>query len=202
VICILNEDQSSSTRPLSPQKPTSTCIWITDCVSRFPRIPPTEVFYLLKSTLARALSMLGRTEALELRLLRARCSEGSEGRRPLDLANRFSMSVMDTTPVRRPESRAPGMPPGTPAKFWPGSGDCGVEELLNGGMMTVGGGEVVPPPVPPEVGGGAAAVVAAGLLGCSRGVAGALGDGEADSTTHMRWDLVATSLATVCPSVE
>ena len=38
--------------------------------------------------------------------------------------------------------------------------------------------------------------------GPSSGVAGAEGEGEADSTTHMRCDLVATSLATVCASVE
>lgn len=40
--------------------------------------------------------------------------------------------------------------------------------------------------------------------GCaaSKGVAGADGEGEADSTTHMRWDLVATSLATVCARLE
>jgi hypothetical protein len=40
-------------------------------------------------------------------------------------------------------------------------------------------------------------VFAFGRLGVRRGVAGALGDGEADSTTHMRWLCVATSFATV-----
>ena len=38
--------------------------------------------------------------------------------------------------------------------------------------------------------------------GASSGVAGADGDGEADSTTHIRWDFVATSLATVDARVE
>ncbi len=33
-------------------------------------------------------------------------------------------------------------------------------------------------------------------------MAGALGEGEADSTTHMRWDCVATSFATVWARVE
>lgn len=38
--------------------------------------------------------------------------------------------------------------------------------------------------------------------GPSRGVAGALGEGLADSTTHIRWERVATSLATVPARVE
>jgi hypothetical protein len=147
---------------------------------------PTPQFHLLKSILVRPLSKLGRTEALELRLLLARCSDGSVGRRPLDLAKRLSTSVMDTTPVKRPDRREPGKPPGTTVpKFWPGSGDCGVDVLPVGGRMTV-----------PSGGG------LAGWMGWRSGVAGALGEGEADSTTHLRWDLVATSLATVWPSVE
>lgn len=50
-----------------------------------------------------------------------------------------------------------------------------------------------PPPL-------ATAVVAP--TGPRSGVAGALGLGEADSTTHMRWERVATSFATVCARVE
>jgi hypothetical protein len=38
--------------------------------------------------------------------------------------------------------------------------------------------------------------------GVASGVAGAEGDGEAASTTHIRWERVATSLATVCARVE
>jgi len=38
--------------------------------------------------------------------------------------------------------------------------------------------------------------------GVARGVAGVDGDGEADSTTHIRCALVATSLATVWARVE
>lgn len=38
--------------------------------------------------------------------------------------------------------------------------------------------------------------------GVASGVAGAEVDGEAASTTHIRWERVATSLATVCASVE
>jgi hypothetical protein len=40
------------------------------------------------------------------------------------------------------------------------------------------------------------------MEGVANGVAGAEGDGEAASTTHMRCERVATSLATVCASVE
>lgn len=38
--------------------------------------------------------------------------------------------------------------------------------------------------------------------GVIKGVAGAEGDGEADSTTHIRCERVATSFATVCARVE
>lgn len=40
------------------------------------------------------------------------------------------------------------------------------------------------------------------MEGVASGVAGAEGDGEAASTTHIRWDRVATSFATVCARVE
>ena len=72
------------------------------------------------------------------------------------------------------------------------------------GRITVdseGGFAADPAPVP-ELGGGGDAAVTEGWEGASRGVAGALGEGEADSTTHIRWDRVATSLATVWARVE
>lgn len=54
--------------------------------------------------------------------------------------------------------------------------------------------------------GGAPPVVVAGApgneCGPANGVAGADGDADADSTTHMRCERVATSLATVCANVE
>lgn len=92
-----------------------------------------------------------------------------------------------------------------------GRGDCGAEVLPDAGRMTVV--SRVAPPVEgvkfvPEVLLGAevgAEVVDeedAGLTGASRGVAGALGEGLADCTTHMRCDCVATSFATVCMRVE
>lgn len=108
--------------------------------------------------------MLGRTELLELLRLRARCSPGSDGRRPDDRANKLRMSVRETTPVRRPDIWAPGSADaGTLCCVvpWRGTGDGGVE------------------PVP-----GTITVLL--LVGDKSGVAGEDGDGEGDSTTHMR----------------
>ncbi|KAK5625486.1 hypothetical protein RRF57_001202 [Xylaria bambusicola] len=66
------------------------------------------------SMLARDESRDGRIELLELRRLLARCSLGSVGLRPVDLANKLRMSVSVTTPVRRPERWEPGnADPGT-----------------------------------------------------------------------------------------
>ena len=58
---------------------------------------------LIKSWLALDDSRLGRTLTLELRRRLERCSLGSDGLRPEDLANMLSMSVSETTPVRRPD---------------------------------------------------------------------------------------------------
>jgi hypothetical protein len=110
------------------------------------------------------------------------------------------MSVMDTTPVRRPERCAPGRPLGITVvvNVWLASGDCGADALVGGGIITVADGGGLPTAtVDEEEDEGPT-----GWLGWRRGVAGALGDGDADSTTHMRWDFVATSFATVCPRVE
>jgi len=65
-------------------------------------------------------------------------------------------------------------------------------------MIVAGGG--VAPAVAVETDGTEG--VKTGWLGCRSGVAGALGDGDADSTTHIRWELVATNLATVWARVE
>lgn len=118
--------------------------------------------------------MLGRTELLELLRLRARCSAGSAGFSPVDLAKRFKMSVNDTTPVRRPDRWEPGRAaPGTTLKLALGVGDCGVEALV--GTSTAGCGVLT------EV----------------------AGDGETEpSTTHIRCDRVAISFATVCAKDE
>lgn len=155
---------------------------------------PPAFHHLLISTLDLP-SKLGLTELLLLLLLLARCSLGSDGRRPLFLANKLRISVSDTTPVNRPDNLAPGnAAAGTEA----GSGLCGpVEMAVPDGTTTLGLGLI---PVAGETGMTGGAMT--GWLGARRGVAGALGEGDADSTTHMRWELVATSLATVCASVE
>jgi hypothetical protein len=88
------------------------------------------------------------------------------------------MSVNEMTPVRRPDIRAPGNAAAETAGKVPArDGDAGVE--LFGDERT-----------------------AYWTDGVDRGVAGVDGEGEAASTTHIRWDLVATSLATVCASEE
>lgn len=91
--------------------------------------------------------MLGRIELLELLLLLARCSDGSDGLRPLDFAKRFKISVSDTTPVRRPERCAPGSAAAGTDEEKPGlgSGEGGTDvDPEVGGTITVG----VMPPVP------------------------------------------------------
>lgn len=125
--------------------------------------------------------MLGRTELLELLLRRARCSPGSVGCSPVNLANRLRISVKEMTPLSLPDMDAPAM------------ADAGTDVARTAGDGTGDGGAPwwaagTEPPEKP--------------CGASNGVAGVDGDGEADSTTHMRWDLVATNLATVCASVE
>lgn len=111
--------------------------------------------------------MLARTELLELFRRRARCAPGSDGFSPVDLANAFSTSVNETTPLSLPDKPAP--------------------IIADAGTAAAGCGEG-------GVGGGGPCVK---LDGPIKGVAGADGEGDADSTTHMRCDLVATSLATV-----
>lgn len=130
--------------------------------------------HLLMSTLARAESKLGRTELLELLRRLARCSQGSDGCSPVDLAKMFKTSVNDITPVSLPDRRAPAMADAGTAVV--GTGD--------GGAIPVAGSPMLD------------------LCAAISGVAGAEGDGEADSTTHMRCDVVATNFATVCASVE
>jgi hypothetical protein len=82
------------------------------------------------------------------------------------------------TPVRRPEIRAPGKAAAETAgnEVWM-DGEAGVEFIGEERTAWV-------------------------MDGVASGVAGAEVDGEAASTTHIRWERVATSLATVCASVE
>jgi len=157
-----------------------------------------------RSELDRGPSKLGRTELLLLRRRRARCSPGSAGWRPEDLANRLRISVSDTTPVRRPDRCAPGRAAaGTAALAGMGKGDCGPDPVLDAGISTVVSPDVVAvrcSELPDEL--GLLTVGGDTWVGVSSGVAGADGEGEADSTIHMRWECVATSLATVWARVE
>jgi hypothetical protein len=86
-------------------------------------------------------------------------------------------------------------------KVWLGEGDCGPDSPPPLGTNTVGvepGLIPVPAPVDVAVAGvEPTLVLVVGKVGARSGVAGALGEGEADSTTHMRWLWVATSFATV-----
>lgn len=71
----------------------------------------TSSFHLRSSKELLGMSILARTL---LELLRRRCllaSLGSTGDRPEDLANKFSTSVREITPIRRPLSLAPGEEP-------------------------------------------------------------------------------------------
>jgi hypothetical protein len=85
------------------------------------------------------------------------------------------MSVRVTTPIRRPERTLPVIDDAGTAGKWVVAVREDVELVAEEGTKTVG----------PK-----------------SGVAGAEGEGEGDSTTHMRCDLVATNLATVWASEE
>lgn len=123
-------------------------------------------------------SMLALMELVELLRRLSRCAEGSMGLRPVALAKRLRMSVRDMTPVSLPDMRAPIMAAaGTDGALW-GEGGAPAPLLLEGA-------------------GGAGPPAVTKLPGPVRGVAGVLGEGDADSTIHMRCEPVATSLATV-----
>lgn len=118
-------------------------------------------------------SILGRMEELELRLRRDRLSLGLNGLRPDWRAKRLRMSVSEMTPVNLPEIRAPGKAEAETAGNVPDkAGDTGPEPGAVEGKAWV-------------------------IDGVAKGVAGVDGDGEAASTTHIRCERVATSLATV-----
>lgn len=78
----------------------------------------------------RAESMLGLMELLELRRRLSRCSFGFMGWSPDCRANRLRMSVSETTPVNRPEIRAPGKAAAeTAGNVLESAGDVGFDEL-------------------------------------------------------------------------
>lgn len=124
-------------------------------------------------------SKLGLIDELELRLRRERLSLGLNGFSPDWRAKRFRISVKEMTPVSRPEIRAPGRADAeTAGKAADNAGDTGPD---------------------PDCGGDTTACV---IDGVASGVAGVDGDGEAASTTHILWERVARSLATVWARVE
>jgi len=124
-------------------------------------------------------SMLGRMELLELRRLRSRWSLGLKGFRPDWRPKRFRISVKETTPVSRPEILAPGIEAAETAGKAVSDGDAGVDETKPGEWRFAELTEGVANGVPPGE-----------------------GEGEDDSTIHIRCDLVASSLAIVWPRVE
>ena len=118
---------------------------------------------------------------LTLSLLRLYCLSalGSSVTNPLCLLNKFNTSVKLTTPVSFPLILAPGK--------------AAAEMLGKAGEI----GGLVPINALPE-GGGAVNTLGALILADVEGTEGvADGDGDADSVTHIRWLVVATSFATV-----
>ena len=107
-------------------------------------------------------SMLGLTELLELRRLRSRWSLGLNGLRPDWRPKRFKMSVRETTPVKRPEILAPGIEAAETAGNDPArDGEAGVDEFGEWRLAWL-------------------------MDGVANGVVAGDGEGEDDSTTHIR----------------
>jgi len=109
-------------------------------------------------------SILGRKEELELRLRLSLWSFVGAGLSPDWRANKFKISVKEITPVKRPDMRAPG---------------SAEAETADTGKAPANDGEAGCDPT----GGTKVAWVVEGVV---RGVAGADGEGDAASTTHIR----------------
>lgn len=126
---------------------------------------------------------------LELLLLALLVSAGSCGLNPLAFAKRFRISVKLTTPESRPDMLAPGM----------ADADMAGAEVAG---VYGGDGDVTARPAVPVEGRGVIGEGGTRTAGVMAGVGGPDEEGEGLSTIHMRCDLVATSFATVCASVE
>lgn len=124
---------------------------------------------------------------LELRLLARRASSGSWGFKPLALANRFKISVRLITPLSRPDILAPGIADAEMA-------GAAVPARCVGDVDATGAG--------PADGRGMIGDGGTSTAGVAAGVGGPDDAGDGVSTTHMRWERVATSLATVWARVE
>jgi hypothetical protein len=122
---------------------------------------------------------------LDLRLA-CRASAGSCGFRPLALANRFSTSVRLITPLNLPDNETPAIADAEIA----GAGvlSCLIGMVVVADMLAEGSG---------VIGEGGTR-----MAGVAAGVGGPDDAGDGVSTTHIRWERVATSFATVCASVE
>jgi hypothetical protein len=112
--------------------------------------------------------MLGLMELLELRRLRSRWSLGLSGFRPDCRPKRLRISVNEITPVKRPEILAPGIEAAETAGNAPSDGDAGVDEI---GEWRAAVGEWR---------------FAELTEGVANGVAPGDGEGEDDSTIHIR----------------
>lgn len=138
----------------------------------------------------RELSMLVRM-LLELDRLRARrASSGSCGCRPLARANTFRMSVRLITPLSLPDRLAPGI-----ALAEMAGATAPVPARCVGAVVFTGVGP------DRETGSGVIGDGGTSTVGWIAGVEGPEEAGEGVSTTHMRWERVATSFATVWASV-
>lgn len=126
---------------------------------------------------------------LELLLRLAwRASSGSCGLRPLALANKFSTSVRLMTPLNLPLRLAPVI---------------AEAEMAGAAALSCRFGVVVVAFVnDAELGKGVIGEGGTRMAGVAAGVGGPEEAGDGVSTTHIRWERVATSLATVCASVE
>lgn len=136
----------------------------------------------------RLLSMLRRMLELLLRLRARRASSGSCGLSPLARANRLRMSVRLMTPLNLPERLAPGIADAEIAGAAAPVRCDGDVEAMSAGPVDGRG----------VTGDGGTRIEA----GCEAGVGGPEEAGEGVSTTHMRCERVATSLATVWARVE
>ena len=156
-------------------------------------IPKPAVLSLMLSLLPDMLSLLELSRLLLMLLLldlrrACRAWSGSCGCNPLAFANRFKMSVKLITPFNLPDRLAPGI------------ADA---EIAGATVLVWSGGVVVVMGMLGNVEG--RGVIGDGgtrIAGVTAGVGGPEEAGEAVSTTHMRCELVATSLATVWARVE
>lgn len=128
---------------------------------------------------------------LDLRLAR-RASSGSWGLSPLALANRLRISVRLMTPLSLPERLAPGMVDIADAEI--AGATAPVLARCVGAVELTGIGPAIP-------GSGVIGEGGTTIAGVIAGVDGPDDAGDGASTTHMRCERVATSLATVCARV-